>query len=964
MPFLEKYLPQPLRGVSSSSVKKSDAADATVEEEEEVYKQGCEIAAILFQGRRLGGVDILGHLGFQLNRWSAVRALLDKLIDSFQELQRVSLPRFPTLSNLDWGSISGVSLDRISSGGASEDGKQWSTYVKLLASRSASPTSGSLDILSEPPYVNKMAHRLMAEVWFSLGSLVLDAADRPPNEAGMAMSCVFQVLARLHHSGLVSKNVYSHGNGGGGDRRTTMMAFRPPGMYLLSTHIMSILSDAAWQAHEAEVAAKAAAVGQDSPFLQLKGGFRFRELGPEIWFELILWCCVDYGYYTEGVNLLENMFKRQGDLAWNLKSWESLLEHPRSVEKTDIRSEKVWRHWDSPLPRRSFLLSGRRNDDVFHGLAKRTISMEIVTAILAGVMDNVYLGFGFRGLSPSSVRQYINTFAPLLSSSSSSSSSSSPAETDDGNQLRPTRKAFNWLVVRNLGSAGIDPEADPHALERLLRSSPDVVPTWDAGISADGDDLIWLSKPQLFDETSALVGLIEYNMGLYASGGQAGAALRTFAWLQEIVQASKLQNMHDFPEEVLSSEQAGDKTGIVGFFNGRGIGSSSRRTTEDDNSASTIPQMSNVTLARLLDVATTAKAFKFGRWLLESDDADGPPIRPDAYADQVLAPSILRFAAATRDGQLCDEVVGRLTSPVSLNTLRALINAKVALGEWDRVVRMLAYIRDHRLKSWGHSNVAQLAAAVLDAEGEEAREPEGSMAAIAAKEKRNRAISILNRIFDGEFNDKYYGGEGGYQDRLVHSFRRLFMSMPGALREEIAQRKRGRVISSLKSISPYKILPIPIPACYSLLTSLVETYGSVAGKRLWEQWCEEPPPQETMRVREGGVPRLYVRDELRVQGRDGMRRFRHAPPFGNVTTSRWGKYRPGKDAILIPDLNMVRIIAQRALEEFHHEEGDRSSFSHIPSEAQDVLDFCIYLFRRLGLPDDEIRWELQGYYCG
>ena len=967
IPSLEKYLPE-----SSRATSVIDQLD-----EEEVYKQGWAISTILSQARYFNDIDLLVHLGFELDRWPAVHALLGKLIDSVQEIQRVAVPlQLP--SSLDWGASVGISLDQLSGGGTSEEGKQWSTYIKRMTPSNVSRPGGSssLHSLSYEPYADEASRLLMANVWFSLGSIVLEAADRPGEESKLAMSYVFQVLARLHHSGLVSENVYKYAHGDDSEQ----LAYRPPGMYLLSTYIMSVLSDAAWRVHEAEAAAKAAAAGQTSPFLPLKIGFR--ELGPEVWLELILWCCVDHGYYTEGARLLESMRKREGDLAWNWKSWESLLEHPESVEKTDVGSEEVWRHVDSPIPNRSQQRKNRAG--VFHGLAKRTVSVEVVVSILNGLMDNAYLGLGVRGLSPSNIRRYITLFSSYLFSSGDNDG--------NGGKLQPTTRAFNWLVARNLESAGLNLEVDPQALERLLRTSPHIVPPWDESAPTSADDLAWLPKSQLYDGTSALAGLVEYSIKSYAHKRQSGAALKTFTWLQEIVDSSKLQHIHLFLERVSSQRGGGDKD--LEFFDSRYFFAPQRVLDE-----SSIPQMSNITFALLLDVATTAKAFKFEEWLLHSGDVDGPAIRPSAYGDQALAPSLFRFAAATRDGQLCDAVVESLESPVSVNTMRALMNAKVALGEWDRVVRILEYMRDHRLKSWGHSNMAALAAAVLDAEAAIFQQRNNNTETTEKENNKKAAITILIRIFNGEFNDKYSAQttkpeeeeeeEKGrkFQQRVLHSFRNLFMTIPGALQDEVAKSPKIKTPPK-RSISPYKVPIIPTTAIHPILSSLVNTYGSMAGKKLWERWCVEVPLPGSKRLHEGGIPRLYLHD-------DDMKYFDNMKWFEIMNM------REKKKAV-IPDLDTVRIIAQKAMKEYRGErvyewefEQDvlwkslSSSSQHSPpppppppsttstsspspfkasssssqtqkSEAKEVLEFCIRRFQRLGLPKDEMIWELKG----
>lgn len=903
--LLERYIPRSLR---EGPVK--------AEPKDDLYQQGYGIAVLLSQARRLGDVELLGYLGFRLNRWSAVHALLSKLIDATEGLRQALVHRHP-VSSFDWGAGGNVSLDELSSGAARKDGARGAGHVKMTR-ESPVDTRESLLTLSSRSLSDEMSQRLMAEVWASLGSIVLGAADLTPADSRLAMSYVFQILARLHHSGMVSDNVYRYST-----PEPEQVAFRPPGMYLVSTYIMSSLSDAAWRVHEAEVAAKAAAAGQESPFLPLKMGFR--ELGPEIWFEFILWCCVDHGHCTEGAWLLERMKKRNGDQAWHIQSWKPLLDCMGIVEKTNISTEEYWRHSDSEPPVRW----SRERDSFFHGLAKRTISFEVVASLLGGLIDNIYLGFGIRGLSSTEVRQYVSLLTPMVMMSGS----------DD--KLQPTTKVANWLLLRNLESGGLNTELEPRAFGLLLRSTPHVVPPWDEGSPTDETDLEEMDKSELYDGTSALTGLIEHSVRLFALTYQTGTAFTSFAWLQEIVDSSKLQRIRSFLEKPSQPDRES-----LGFFD-------SGDAAPSDFYESSIPQMSNVTFARLLDLATSGRAFKFGRWLLYSDDVDGSPIPPSAFGDQALAPSILRFAAATKDAALCRQVIHSLSSPISVNTLRALMHVRIALGQWDQVVQILAYIRDHRMKSWSHSTVSALAAAVVEADGTITK---GDANQQEATENKNAAQEILHMLFEGEFSDKYDRTQISFQQRVLHRLHRVFLTIPGPLQDFA---RKSKPLLSSPSISPLQVPIIPSPAFHILLSTLVRVQGSATGKNLWEQWCLELPSQAKQWLHEGGIPRLYSQANRDLESEE--------PQFD----ASW--YRYIRERAIIPNLDTVRIIAQAALDEYNHERkvqresppkedvGMAEPSDNAAARPEDVLEFCIEKFRALDLWEKDIRWELRGY---
>ncbi|KAF7165256.1 hypothetical protein CNMCM6106_001453 [Aspergillus hiratsukae] len=916
IPLLERYLPPSLRKVPEEATVTDAEFDAATTMGRETLAQTIELANLLFYARTEGNIDLLAYLGFRLNNWPAVNVLLTRLLDAADTLDKYSIPRRP-LSSHDWGSGANVSLDELTD----QHAERASELVHLTKSPAVSELT-SFDSWTERPFADEHAKRFMAEVWKSLGSIVLDAADASPNESKLAMSYVFRILARLHHSGAVSDRVYKYD-----PPSVHRVNFRPPGMHLLSTHIMSVLTDAAWLAHEAEVAAKAAAAGKKSPYVPLNLGIR--ELGHEIWLELILWSCVEHGYIQEGVWLIERMRSRTDSRAWNFESWKHLIESSRSVWKTNVDAEVSWRRpedIDRQWP-------SRRHNGLapFNGLGERTISAEVAAALLDSLPNLVYLGLGWRGLSPSALLRHVSSLRPAIASPTADA------------KLLPTAKATNWFVIRAIESGGFNAEIDPRAFEALLKVTPHVIPPWSNNTSPMEENVESLTRGQLYDDTSAFAGLMEYNIRFFASRRLCTDALDAFSWLQEVVDASKLQRIREFSERVGQSDTAGlpsfDLDSLESF-----------KPFE-----SSMPQMSVVTVAELLDLITTSRAFAFGNWLFFSDDIDGPPIPPSAYGNQALAPSIIRFAAATKNEALCNLVVRSLSQPLSLNTMRALLNFRIAMGQWDAATMMLEYIRDYRLKSWGYSNVTALAAAIVRMDHAIKQQPSPEQ-----QSDLDRAKDLLLRLLNGEFNESSHDSKHSFQDRLIHSIHRVFLTIPGSLRE-IAQKTQLKYKATPRSNHPY----IPATAFHSLLSAVVDTQGSAAGKRLWEQWCLDIRSPTFSRLQEGGITRLYLHRE-----RDPRKGDPHFDPrfFAQMQ----------KKAV-IPNPNTIRIIAQQAVKEYTEFEVDEARRRQLPGQleqdsnlnpssqgagatnpALQVVDFCIRQFQAFRVPWREINRELGG----
>ncbi|PWY92613.1 hypothetical protein BO70DRAFT_306165 [Aspergillus heteromorphus CBS 117.55] len=897
--LLEQYLPRTLRRDVSDPVP-----DPASPQDARYLVETIELATLLMHARGWGQIDLLVHLGFRLNNWPAVHFLMNRLLDGADSLKEVTLPLRP-LSNFDWSLGSGLSLDDLT---------YWPVNEVLRPSQVSSvpQTSDmtSLDAFTERPFAQDHSKRFMAEVWQSLGAIVLEAADASPNESNLAMSCVFRNLARLHHSGAVSDRVYKYV-----PPARYQANFRPPGIHLLSGHIMNVLSDAAWLVHQSEVAAQAKSAGVDSPYLPFKMGVR--ELGPEIWLELILWCCVEHGHVNEGAWLVGQMETRTGDQAWKFQSWRPILDDTRSVWKTKIEHEEVWRqHEDFERPS---LLPKRLNPAPFHGLGERTISLEVASALLDNLPNHVYLGLGFRGTSPRALLRHASCLKQAMSPSTA------------GGSLLRTHRASNWFTVRVVESGGLDPVADPGMFDDFLRGTSCVVPPWDADQpQVDEDGLARLSPARLYDETSALVGLIEYNVRFFSSRRLCGDAVNAFVWLQSIVDTGKMNNINAF-----FSSQVERPDIPIPTFNPRNLAALKPLETS-------MPQLSVITLAELLDLISTSRAFVFGDWLLFSIDADGPSVPPSAYGNQALAPSIIRYAAATKDTQLYDAVVRSLSQPISLNTHRALLNYRIVMHEWDHVTMMLEFIRDYRAKSWGHSNITALAAEIIRMD--HAINQQTDPSTVPEKDILSfiQAKNLLRRFLAGEYNEHEWLANAHYQERTLAGFHRIFLSIPGAL-QGIAQSVNLQCKAHRRSKSPY----IPATAFHALLSAVVDTQGSAAGTRLWVDLCLDMKSPATLRLQEGGIVRMFLREERNL--------LRGDPHFD----AAYFKQIQKKSTIANP--NTVRIIARAAVKEYE-EENERFKFdaAFVRGPALQVLIFCIWRFRCFNMRQREINREVGG----
>ncbi|KAJ6093131.1 hypothetical protein N7486_008420 [Penicillium sp. IBT 16267x] len=929
LPLLEKCVPPTQRGENFPG---KPEADASLLDHAAILDRGHALKAFVYHARNDARLNLINHLGFNLGQWSYVYRILGVFVDTYELLIPYMTPERPS-SCFAWKSP-GLSLDELS--GAPHD--------DLIIKRELIPICPPSDniplamLAGARPAAREFARTFLGEILVNLGSLVLEAADRPAVESELAMSCVYRILARLHHLDLISDRVYQSP-----DDKTNLSSLRPPGLHLLSGHIMSVLSDAAWLEHESALATAATEAGEEPPFLPFKVGVR--ELGHEIWLELILWCCVEHGFNKQGAWLVGQMCGRRSHSTWNIESWAPLMEALDLVQKTNISTERVWRRPGQENP----VVTHKGSKKLpFNGLGLRTISSEVVSSLRNGLCNTVYNGVGFHGSAPSELLIYAKPLTALLDP---------PGPADE---LRPTRRITTENIVRIIESGCLKPMEDPVAFEKVLRSAQNLVPPWETDPVPSAEDLNNMTRAQLYDQTAALTGLLQYNIKSYSYKRQATQAFTQYAWLQNIVDASKVHHIQAFFEQ-LNRSQSMD----VPFFDAHQLNTSQMQQ-------SSLPEVSLTTLTDLLDLATAARADDFGNWLLFNDDVDGPSIPSAVYGTQVLAPSILRFAAVTRNPELSQSVIKSLELPLTVNTLKAMANLHIEFGDWDRAILAFEYLRDYRLKSWGFSNLLALGAKIVRLEGALKLRLANGVEDAAQKKLRqslDRAKDLLRRFFSGEFNTprSKLPRTNTFHWKALERVRAIFRKVPGELGVLAGQIQLDRTFSSRERL-PY----VPAVSFHVLLSAILEVYGCKVGHEFAIRWLQKTPNPQKWRQREGGVARFHLHAERDWQLGDPN--YKHT----------WHNHSMSK--AVIPDLNTIRILVRSAMRELEVAQPEktkveppstaqgyqldvsRSIYKYLTmeggrppaTEVEAVLDWCAAFLLRVGM-QDAIDIEIPGH---
>ena len=268
-----------------------------------------------------------------------------------------------------------------------------------------------------------------------LGTMVLVAAEEPKKDCPI-MAHVLQTIAFLHHAGLIPDAVYSHPS-----PSSCYALQQPPTLHLLSNPILTALSDATWRAHEASASVPKERMNASYFLGREIPGSRFKvkvpEVAPELWLELVLWSCLHGGWVSDGAAILENMLSRRAEHAWAVISWKELLQ---SEGDDSTPSRNTWRLFAKKGPTNSG--GGAR------ARVQRTISSEVVTALIDGLVNTMRVGVGARGTHPEDIVGHIKKLQQLLDRSSHSLGSAT----------------WDSVMVRLLESGGVIPERRPELL--------------------------------------------------------------------------------------------------------------------------------------------------------------------------------------------------------------------------------------------------------------------------------------------------------------------------------------------------------------------------------------------------------------------------------------------------------------------------------------------------------------------
>ena len=421
-------------------------------------------------------------------------------------------------------------------------------------------------------------------------------------------------------------------------------------------------------------------------------------------------------------------------------------------------------------------------------MPQRTVSSEVVAAIANAVIDTTRGVEDQSGLSSGAVRDHVQKCKALLARQSSS--------------LK--QEFWNAIFLRMLSSDYYPPDSLPHVVTRIL----DLTKRDHKGSNIlhsgiQGDTL---------DHPIATLGVLHQILFAHSRRGDLNAALSTFGRLQTWVDDNRRNVLTEFWNDFDSMPEMSDHNGAC----------------ELDGVLYQLPEL---TLAAFLDLITSTKEYDLGKWLLYSDEVDGPIIPRSSYSSYVLQPALLRFASATSDSTLLRLVTENMTirsQGFSEDLLRTILHCQIKLRRWTEVADLFTHLTSMRKLPIEALDIMVLAGEVLKLEHMD-----------SFPEIKKLHLRQTQQMLESVLRGAYPTPTAPWQPRDISPVRqfnqscRVLASVPGSL-QRLAQEY---IAQSGQSHAP---VPIPTSAFNALLDVVVETLGSGRGKALFDLWCRAP----------------------------------------------------------------------------------------------------------------------------
>ncbi|KAI4155103.1 MAG: hypothetical protein LQ340_001222 [Diploschistes diacapsis] len=590
------------------------------------------------------------------------------------------------------------------------------------------------------------------------------------------MAFIHQLIAHIHSEGAISPSIYQFESSD-----VSAPLRKPPFLHLMSSRIMTALSDAVWKVTEPKLMGDAALVaatyaykGYEMPGSELNP--RVRLLGPEVWLEFILWSCVHGSYFIEAGKLIEHVQRQRGNQEWKTKSWEHIQESLDQKWATVKDPDRV-RSW---FDRIAGTAEGYSEDPPAASLGERTLSREVVAAIANGLITD--------NSSGASRHEHLANMWPCLKSCRALA----------GPPSNPVESLF-WNAISNrlFEASHVAGSTSNEVLSRM------------SSLAEGSEEALDLMNNQ--EHTSLALEVVEsrspalHPILLHA----LEQCVRDRDVSNGMVCFGKLKTWADRNLHVLiDNEPPVPQQGTVAF-------------------ASLTAYLPTHALASLFDFMTEAKLFTFGRMLLplldpprESGIVHGPYLSNSS----VLQNSVLRFANATDDRDLEIAVLTRAdwkAGQASDDAIRELLHVQLAAGRWDYVESLLIHMQAERKIVLTSVDIARIVSLYL-------QRPEESLTSIV------RSLFLRHYL-----PPRDYSKSPDYTSfRTLNQMALILLT----IREIRPSLLKDCIIRQGQASNP---IIIPTDAFNILLWKVVSLYGIQEARNFFKRWCILTPASQS-----------------------------------------------------------------------------------------------------------------------
>jgi hypothetical protein len=880
---LEPYLPPHLRRTIPENDIKKPSVPAV------------EYARLLIDAQA-SSQDILSHLGMAEGRWDAVMWLIKHLVEEGTAVKRAA-GADATLENTVWKDTSRTLKDLTES----------PIYVETIR-KSHKLGRGLKELTSAPETIQYQANLLngaLGQVWRSLGTMILVSTEEQPSSSSTVMSRILEIIAYLHHVEMIPKAIYHYP-----PAHDSYALQQPPTLHLLSSKILTSLSDATWRAHEAS-----AEEGKDRFSSQYILGYeipgsRYKitvpEIGPEIWVELVLWSCLHGGWILDGVAILEKLLLYGDEKRWSVICWRDIV-----TASTSAGSLQEAKHWEKlaaafEYPNRSY--ASDRGD---RRLVQRTISSEVIAAFVDGLTNMMRVGVGARGNNPEDILLHIKNLKQLL----------------DQNNLSLGTSSWDAIIFRLLESHGIRPEKKPDiVLSMLTLSQAFGIELASANVALE--PLQAQSSPNyVFEASAAPIGLLHRTLRAFIELGHIAGVIKALGTLQEYTDNNKLGSVtaffntlkqrHSVPDNPFASNTA--PIDFPAFF----------------------PEIPTPLLADMLDLLarTQSASSKWARrvceWLLFSKDLDGPLIPPSMYGNWLIAPSVIRYGTVVRNNKLLLDVVQAIAVPGSENRIARLPH------------EVLSAFLDSQIESHQWGSVRSISQYAMTNSG---YRPQAKTLAMFVKEMLLESTKSSKAIA----SDPNATAKAQFANLLTSHHKKI---------EDKLQPERDTILGILSTVHPdftdfcktfmtatgRQCISIELTDFNTILAGVARAYGSVEAKRIVDQWCATPRGRGFQPYRSpGGVPQM-----AKYRPSRGLE-YEDAPP--DIEVDDFLSFR-GR---ITPNVHTYRVLLWKARSEKNRHDQRGTTMSTSEELAfKETLNSVVHALRNLGLDIDDVSLELR-----